>query len=350
MAKGKGKSKEEQRLNYNAEVRALKERGPERLYILWGPEDYLRELFMAEIKKLCIPDGDDGFCYKRIDGPDIEAESLRQAIDAVPFLSERTLVELRGVDINRLSEADEVWKAVSDIPDYCTVCFVQSAQFEFDGRVKLVKNLRGAAKELKFTRQTQSQLTAWVMKRFAALGKNVELDAVYRLLFISGDIMSRLIPEIEKIAAYARAEMVSVKDVDAVANHIPEAIIFDMSDYIAKKEYNNAASVLSELLSDKNNEPIAMLALLGQQMRRLYAARVCLDMQLGSQWLMETCSIKYDFIANKLINSARAFSARQLKTALELCVEADCMMKGGISFAEPEELLKELVMRIAAVE
>ena len=43
MAKKGGKS--EEKLNYPAELRYLKERGPERLYFLWGPEDYLREQY-----------------------------------------------------------------------------------------------------------------------------------------------------------------------------------------------------------------------------------------------------------------------------------------------------------------
>lgn len=346
MAKGKTK---EEKLNYNAEVRALREQGPERMYLLWGPEDYLRELFVEELKKICLPDMDDGFSYKRMDGPDIDAEDLREAVDAVPFLSERTFVELRGVDLNKVSDSDMVWKALADIPEYCTVCFVQNTQFEPDGRLKLIKNIRSSARELKFTRQSQSQLTAWVLKRFSALGKSVELDAIHRLLFISGDIMSRLIPEIEKIAAYSKSETVTVSDVEAVANHIPEAIIFDMTDYIAKREYNNAARVLSELLSDKNNEPIPMLALLGQQMRRLYSARVCIDMQMGNQWLMDLCGLKYEFIATKLLSSARAFSMPQLKRAVEICAETDYRMKGG-SNADPIELLKEAVMRIAAGE
>ena len=47
--------------NYNEQVRALKENGPKRLYFIWGPEDYLSDLFAAEIKKVCLPDGGDDF-------------------------------------------------------------------------------------------------------------------------------------------------------------------------------------------------------------------------------------------------------------------------------------------------
>ena len=57
MAKAKGKKKTEV-LDYGAQVRSLREQGPGRLYLLWGREDYLREQYLLELKKLCLPGGD----------------------------------------------------------------------------------------------------------------------------------------------------------------------------------------------------------------------------------------------------------------------------------------------------
>lgn len=341
-------SRDEEKMNYPAELRRLKEEGPQRLYLLWGPEDYLREQYLAQLKKRCLPEGEDSFSYKRLDGPELDLQELVGAIDAVPFMTERSFVEIRDAELNRLKEPEKYMAVFSDIPDYCTVCLVQSAQFEPDGRLKLIKTLRSVARELKFTQQSQGMLVDWIIRRFAAAGKSVELEAAQRLLFISGDLMSRLIPEIEKIAAFAKGERVTAADVEAVANHIPEAVIFDMTDFISQKKYNTAASVLAELLADKNNEPIPMLAMLGLQMRKLYTARLAIERELGAKFVMEVCSIKHEFIAKKLINSARGFSLSQLRRAVALCAEADYKMKS--SSLDGRELLKETVMRIAAGE
>ena len=46
--------KNEQQLNYGAEVKKLKAEGPKNLYLLWGVEDYLREQYLIELKKLCL--------------------------------------------------------------------------------------------------------------------------------------------------------------------------------------------------------------------------------------------------------------------------------------------------------
>ena len=120
MAKKPGK---DETFNYAAELRTLKEREPEHLYLLWGPEDYLREQYLTELKKKCLPEGEDDFSYKRLDGPALDTIKLQQAVDAMPFMTEHTLIELRDVDINRLSDAEGCAKIISDIPDYCTVVF-----------------------------------------------------------------------------------------------------------------------------------------------------------------------------------------------------------------------------------
>ena len=342
------KKNSEEKLNYAQEIRELKANGPKRLYLLWGPEDYLRQQYLAQLKKLCLPDGEDAFSFKRIDGPLPDLDTLRDAIDAMPFMTERTFVELRGVDFGKLENPESYISVLSDIPDYCTVAFVQSAQYEPDGRLKIIKALRGICKEIKFTQQSQGMLTDWIVRRFAAAGKSVELEAAQRLIFISGDLMNRLIPEIDKISAYTSGDRVTVKDVEAVASHIPEADVFEMTEFISQKKYNAAASVLAELLSNKNNEPIAILALLGLQMRKLYIARLAVDKKLGVKFVMETAGVKYEYHANKLITAARGYTFGQLIRAVELCAEADYRMKSsGIDSAS---LLKETVMRIAMGE
>lgn len=340
------KKRDEEKLNYQAELRALKAQGPKPLYLLWGPEDYLREQYLVQLKKTCLPEGEVSFSYKRLNGPELDPQALGQAVDAPPFLTERSFVEIRDADLNRLSAPDDCLKVLSDIPETCTVVFVQSAQFEPDGRLKFIKTLRSSACELKFTQQSQGMLTDWIARRFAAVGKRIELDAAQRLIFVSGDLMSRLIPEIEKIAAYAKGEVVTQADVDAVADHIPEAVVFEMTELIAQKKTNSALAVLSELLADKNNEPIMMLAVLGGQMRKLYAARLALEKNLGVKYVMEVCAIKYDYIASRLLSAARGFTLPQLRAAVSLCAETDYRMKNG--GGDARELLKEAVLRIAA--
>lgn len=342
------KTKNEEKFNYGEAVRRLKQEGPQRLYLIWGQEDYLAEQYLGELRKQCVTNEEDDFSYRKLNERDFSALALAEAVDSVPFLSERSLVEIRGVNLNKVSDADEVIKALSDIPDYCTVAFFCPTGFEPDKRLKIYKTFSKSGVEIHTTAQQGDALIKWIVKRFAALGKSIELNAAQRLITVSGDLMSRLIPEIGKIAAYAKGDKVTIDDVNAVAHHIPEAVVFDMTEYMAKGEYNAAMSLLGELLDDKNNEPIMILAVLGNQMRQLYVASLAVQSGLGKDYVMKTCNLRYDFVATKLMNNARRFSHAQLRRAVELCAETDYAMKS--SRTEPTELLKECVMRIAAGE
>ena len=53
------KTNKKERFDYNAELKLLREGGPLPLYMLYGPEDYLREAFLTQLRKQCVPSEDD---------------------------------------------------------------------------------------------------------------------------------------------------------------------------------------------------------------------------------------------------------------------------------------------------
>lgn len=343
-------AKREEPTNFRALTAELKSGGPQRLYLLWGPEDYLREQFTDALRAACVPEGADDFSCRRLNGPELDVQALREAVDSLPFMTERTFVEVRGADINKVKEqaAEDAVSVLSDIPDYCTVVFVQDAAYEPDGRLKFVKGIKKYGREIKFTAQAQDDLVKWVRKRFAAQGKSIDPAAAQRLIMVSGALMNRLIPEIDKVAAYAAGETVTAADIDSVAHHIPEARIFDMTDCIAAKNADGAARILAELLGDRDNAPIMLLAAIGRQMRQTYAARLSLDEGLGRKYVEDVTGVKFPFILDRLLKSARGFTLAQLSRAVELCCDADYAMKstGG----DAAGILKDAVMRIASGE
>ena len=342
-------AKKEEKLNYVELARALKSTGPQRLYLLYGQEDYLLEQFMGEIRALCAPDGADDFGYHRLDGATLTMRELSEAVNALPFLSERTLTEVRGFDLNRCREEDvpQLESILSDIPDFATLAFVQSGDFEPDLRRRTIKAAKKYGSVVNFTSQGQGELLPWIRKRFAAAGKVVDSAAAAELIYVSGDLMNGLIPEIEKISAAVPGDTVTRADVDKYAHHLPESKVFDMTDRLAEKDIDGACRLLAELLST-GEEPIKTLAVIGQQMRRLYAARLAIDRKLGANFVVELCGIKYGFVADKLMKAARGFTLPQLRRAVELCAETDYAMKSTAS--GDGELLRELFIRLSVGE
>lgn len=334
------------KLDYTALRRELKRDGPAPLYLLWGPEDYLLEDFLRELRAACMPGGESEFDLKRLNGPLPDPEKLAEALGALPFAGGRVYIELRDFELNKCRDetAGRYLELLRRIPDDCTVVLTLPAGCEPDGRLALTKLCLKAGKAVEFTAQEQSQLVKWVGRRFESLGKSIGKQETERLIFLSGDLMHRLIPEIEKAASYARGQKITLADVDAVAHHIPEADVFEMSEALSRGDVDKAVGLLSELLAGEE-PPIKILAILGGQMRRLYAARVALESGLGAAFVKEVCALRFDFIARRLLDGARRYSLRSLARAVALCAEMDYRIKS--SSEDDGELLKELVLRLA---
>lgn len=335
------------KFNYAAEVRALRERGPERLYLLYGPEEYLRERYLEALRGCCVPEGNE-FSARKLPGAGLDLQELGEAVNAMPFFTERSFVEVRDYDFSRCK--DEAWERlraiVSDIPDWCTLAFVQSPRQTPDGRLGAVKGLKKLAHVLEFAEQDAAALVSWIAGRCKALGKKItKADAEY-LIFLAGANMQALVPEIEKAASFAAGEALTRADIDATVNRQPEADVFAMTDAVARGRFDEAAGILADLLGSPDNHPIMLTALIGQQLRRMYACRVGQEAGRSRADIMELCSVRYDFIYNKLSAAAKPYSVKQLGDMVSLCAAYDYRMKS--TGLDPGDLIRELFSRVAA--
>lgn len=340
-------AKKNEKLDYKALRRSLKEGGPGRLYLLYGMETYLRDDFLGLLRSMCVPEGGEDFSCRRIEGPSVDMNELSDAVNALPFMSERSLTELRGFDLNKCKDADfnALEKIIADIPDCATLCIVQSAGWEPDMRLKALKAVKKRGEVINFTAQDQGALVDWIKRRFAALGKDIDSAVAIRLISASGVYMAGLIPEIEKLAASAAGERISARDVEGFAHHLPEAHIFAMTDAMSERNWNAAATILAELMAS-GEEPVKTLFMIGQQFRNLYVAWLAREEGLGRAYILEVCGLRgREFAADKLVSAARCFSKEQLRRAVELCAETDYAMKS--SSVDDGDLLKELFVKLA---
>jgi len=339
--------KSQEKTDYIALTKVLRENGPDRLYLLWGEEDYLRESYMDELKKLCLGDGgDSSFNYHRLAGEGLDLQALSQAVNSVPFLGERSLIEVRNFAVNDYKDetAERLKDILSDIPEFATAALLLPVGVSPDGRLGLTKFLKKQGSAIEFTAQNQSMLTNWIKRHFAAFGKEIDTECCERLIFLSGSLMTGLIPEIEKIAAFTSGNKVTAQEIEELTMHIPEARVFEMTDCLSRRQFDRAGALLSDLM-ESGEHPIKTLAMIGMQFRRLYTARVAIDTRRGRDFLIKTHGL-VPYAADKLLDAAKGFSMERLVSAVELCAQSDYLMKSSSS--DDEDILKDLFLRLAA--
>lgn len=319
------------------------------VYIFQGEETYLMQQAVAELQALLVPPGFEEFNYHRLSGKGLTVQEVTEAVEAMPMMAEHTFVTVTDMDIFKLDEPQRtaLTALLGDFPEYCTLVFLyRQIPYKKDARLKkLASALAEHAQEIEFAQQGQQKLFRWVRRRFAAMDKEIDDNAVEHLLFTCGSLMDGLVPEIAKIGAYARGKQVTVADIDAVADPVLDAEVFQMTDAVAARKYDRAAELLAELLR-MQEEPIRILAALGKMLRQLYTARLAIDGGKDRVWLKDLWRMKSDYPARKLLDSARNVGRDWCREAVKRCQVLDRRMKSERNM-DSEGELKLLLMELA---
>ncbi len=326
----------------------LKAEQLQNIYIFHGEETYLRTRYLQQVRQLLIPAGFEEFNDHRLNGKGLTVQTLSETVEAMPMMAQHTLVTVEDMDLFKLDEGQRsaLIGLMEDFPEYCTLIFVyDTLAYKRDGKMKkLCAALDAHACVVEFAQQERQQLVNWLRRRFAALGHDIDPTTADHLLFTCGTLMTELVPEIEKIAAYAKHERITVEDINAVADPILDTRVFDMTNCITAGKYDDAARVLSELLR-MQTEPIVILAAVGKELRRLYTARMALDAGKDRLWLKQLWGMSSDYPAKLLMQAAKKVDHDWCSNAVIRCQRLDRRMKserGMDSEAELKLFLMEL--------
>lgn len=319
------------------------------LYVLYGEEGYLRECYVKLLVKTLMdgPAGD--FNYHRFTAETLTPEALAAAVEAMPMMAERTLVQIDDVDFFKLAESQrELYRAIlDDIPDYCCVALVyDTVEFKINGQMKkLAATFKEKAQLVEFAKRSERELSDWISRQLRRHGKTIHPKLCEYLIFITDGMMSTLGGEIEKIAAYASGPEVQKSDIDAVVIPALNAQTFDISNAISDGDYARALKKTQELLAMQES-CIGILGAIGAQIRRLSYAKAVAACGKGQQTLMELTGMK-GYPANLTMAAAGKLSDAFCREAVELCLAADEQMKS--SYDEPERILELLIVQLSAL-
>ena len=272
-----------------------------------------------------MPEGFEEFNYHRLSGKGLTVQDLTEVVEAMPMMAQHTLTVVTDMDLFRLDEGQRglLINLLRDFPEYGTLVFVYDVlPYKRDGKMKkLCAAIGDHAQEVEVCQQERDQLLRWMKRRFAAEGHDIDT------------------------AAYAKGERITVADINAVADPILGAQVFDMTNSITAGKYDDAARVLGELLR-MQTEPIVILAAVGKELRRLYTARMALDSGKDRFWLMDLWQMRSDYPARLLLQAARRVDHAWYKRSLAACQLLDRRMKSEKNIDREGELVR-FVMELA---
>lgn len=325
---------------------ALREKKPANLYIFHGEELFLLHHYLQQLKNVALDELTESFNFHRFTQENFDLRDFADAVENLPMMAERTLVQVDDVDFFKWGEDDreKMTSILSDIPEYCTVVFTyETVSFKPDKRYKKLWDAVSCGQIVEFAKQSQRDLIVWVQRHFAAVHKRIAPELCAYLIDITDGTMTALGGEIRKIAAYSGADTICKADIDAVTEPVLDAVVFRMTDQLAAGDYGGALQTLQKLLK-MQEEPLFILGAIGGNFRRISAARTLLDNGKNASELQKLCGIA-DYPARKAMEAARRFRPEFLAKAAELILETDYKMK--TSFDQPQRLLELLILLLA---
>lgn len=315
---------------YYEELRsAIKQGKIEPLYIFEGPEEYLIEFCIGELKKALIEDWSEMMNFQSFTQlpPVNEAEDF---METLPVMSERKLLILRkcGLFEGNIKNKAQWEKLFSSVAPYnCVVIWEKLPEKGKKANTVRKAAEKGGAVVVEFPLRTEANLKGWVAKIAAASGKSIDQkNAVYLINSLERN-MRTIKTEFEKIIAYSKGTQITREDIDAVIIKPAAENVYALIDAIFDGRREICYNLLYSLRALKQ-EPVSLISLLSGQLITIYKAKLYL---LSGQPHSSVVSLLGGgFPAEKCTRKAEKIKLENIQTLISLCREADRKIKSGL--------------------
>ncbi|MEX2143657.1 MAG: DNA polymerase III subunit delta [Anaerolineales bacterium] len=268
----------------------------------------------------------------RIEGA-ISLDELRNATQAVPFLSQKRLVAVRGAAKAFSAAAPKVafLKFLEDLAPSTQLVLIEIPALDAkqESRPWLLKWAKDADVQVrKFELPQGAQMTSWLQQRTKTLGGDMRPAAAAALELLIGSDTTAAQQEIDKLLAYTGYQRpIQASDVAAVSLPAGEqGDFFKLVDALAAHNSATAMKLLQTLLAER--ERILLFFSLVAHFRLLLQSREMVeagkkDVDIASHFHM------HPYRAQKLAEQARRFSLSTLESIYQQLLVMDEQIKTG---------------------
>ena len=332
---------------------SLRHREISPVYVLFGPETYLRDLAVKTISGKSFDEGE----LRDFNESDFTLNtegnlaSALAAAEQLPMMARRRVIRINEARIstnpfkNNLREEDEArLTAYLEKPaDSSVVIFVVD---EFDKRKKITKLLIDSAVVVEFESLKDHELAKWARGKVNEAGSQIDEAALRLLVSLTGSDVRRLTVEIEKLSTAALPDkFISAELVGALVANAREISNFDLTDHLFAGRRSAALKTLKKILDD-GGEPLALLGLISYNLRRLLMAKEAMAHGADRGEVARIAKLRYSD-QEPFMATARRTDAAKLSRAIQLLSKTDVAIKTSIGGGGPQGSRMQIEMLVA---
>ena len=321
-------------------------------YIFHGEEEFARSKELDGLRAR-MAEGDQAMAQLNttiFDGKNLSMGELRHACDTIPFMHDRRLVIVHGLldwlvpakpgrgagaqksqqPAVRREFTKQLAAYLPALPESTRLVFMEEESLKSSHPIlKLAQqeDMKRQAYVKEFTQPKEWEVPNWIQQRARDEGGEISWDASRELAGLAGNNLRLLDQEIEKLLLYANGEPVTEKDVRALVSLAREASVFDLVDYVGRREADRALRLLHRLL-DEEEHPLMLLAMITRQVRILIQVSELQAERMSPDQIAKRLKL-HPYVVKKGLAQVANFTMSQLEEAYALLVDTDWKIKTG---------------------
>ena len=277
-----------------------------RVYLLYGPESYLRLFYTDKLCSAVLPESDT-MNRALFEGDKTKESDIIDFAETIPFFAEHRLIRVKDSGFFKGS-CELLPDYMKNIPEHAVIVFSEG---EVDKRNRLFKAVRAAGYVSEFTAQKEDKLLQWGANLLKKGGLSISRNDMNYLLSRTGTDMSHIMLEIDKLINYCSGQKAVTRQDDAITDG----------------NQAKALSLYADLLSLKE-PPMRILYLIARQYNQLLTVRELMDEGNSAGAIVQRTGMR-DFVVRRNMNRAKSFSVQRLRDNVAKCIEMEESVKTG---------------------
>lgn len=280
--------------------------------LLYGADEFAISRRLAEI---AAATDKDGMNTSRLEARLTSEEELNNAVNSMPFLSDKRLVILANPS-QKYAPGEprrKFLEFLGKIPPTTLLVMHETVEKKEADKHWLVKWAAKAenVKVETFMLPAARDMGNWVVNETKRQGGIISSEAAHKLAELVGADTRQAAQEIAKALAYVNwARPVGLQDVEAVCVSTAEVNIFDFVDGLALGNVRQSQSMLRKMLEEQ--DAFAIFPMIVRQFRLLIQAREIAEARGTARDVQETLGL-HPFVAGKIFQQAGRFTMRSLE-------------------------------------
>lgn len=319
-------------------------------YMIYGEENYLKELYVNKLKEVVVDPAFADFNLHTFEGKSASLTEILQDADMIPMMAEYSMILVHDYPLDKSSkDIEDIKEYLKQMPESCILVMwfdsIVVDEKKSDSKWKSIVNAFAKYGEaVNLQKRSESDLakliSASVKKRKCTIDSS---NARYLISIVGSDIKT-IFNELEKLCAYVNGGEITRDIIDELAVKCLQARVYDLSKYIIAGNSDGAYNLLNSLIAMKE-EPVAINAIISSNYIDMYRVKCCKSAGMPDSDLGNYFNYKgREFVIKNASRDSQRLSIEGLRKAIDVLADADTKLKS--SSIDKALVLEETVAKL----